>query len=74
MQTSYVHLVPMLSAATPLHSVCTIMAWKSTVHHRTDHEGPEREQRYSSILSLISVLDRDGFSEPCLGRFTPEKE
>jgi len=29
---------------------------KGTVHPRTGHEGPEGEYRYSSILSLTSVL------------------
>jgi len=29
----------------------------STVHPRTDHEGLEGEQRYSSTLSLTSALD-----------------
>jgi hypothetical protein len=27
------------------------------LHPRTDHEGPEGEQRYSSTLSLTSLLD-----------------
>ena len=37
----------------------------------TGHEGPEVEQRYSSILSLTSALDGDGWSTPRPGRFTP---
>ena len=32
------------------------------------------EQRHSSILSLISALDRGGWSTPRPGRFTPGKE
>jgi len=30
------------------------------VHHRTGHEGPEGEERYSSTLSLTSALDEGG--------------
>ena len=33
---------------------------KGKVHPRTGHEGPEREQKYSCTLSLISVLDGVG--------------
>ena len=33
---------------------------KGKVHPRTGHEGPEREYRYSSTLSLTSALDRVG--------------
>jgi hypothetical protein len=44
---------------------------KGKVHHRTGHEGPEGEQRYSSTLSLTSVLDGGGWSTPHPGRFTP---
>jgi len=29
---------------------------KGKAQHRTSHEGPEGEQRYSSTLSLISAL------------------
>ena len=29
---------------------------KDKVHPRSDHEGPEREQRYSCTLSLTSAL------------------
>jgi hypothetical protein len=46
---------------------------KGEVHPRTGHEGPEREQRYSSSLSLTSALDADGWSSPRPGRFTPGK-
>ena len=37
-------------------------------HPRTGHEGLGVEERYSSILSLTSVLDRSGWSTPRLGR------
>jgi hypothetical protein len=33
---------------------------KSKVHQRRGHEGPEREQKFSSILSLTSTLDEGG--------------
>ena len=44
------------------------------VHPKTRHEGPEGEYGYSSTLSLISALDRSGWSTPRPGRFTPGKE
>jgi len=34
------------------------------VHPRIGHEGPDREQRYSSSLSLILALDWGGWSTP----------
>ena len=33
---------------------------KGKVRPRTGHEGPEGEQRHTSILSLTSALDRSG--------------
>jgi len=33
---------------------------KNKGHPRTGHEGPKREQRYSSTLSLTSALDGVG--------------
>ena len=33
---------------------------EGTVYSRTDHEGPEREKRYSSTVSLTSALDGVG--------------
>jgi hypothetical protein len=47
---------------------------KGTVHPRTVHEGPEGEQRYSSILSITSALDGGGWSTPHPGRYTPGKD
>jgi len=44
---------------------------KDKVHPRTGHESPEEEKRYSSTLSLTSMLDGDGWSTPRPGRFTP---
>ena len=32
---------------------------KGKFHPKTGHKGPEREKRYSSVLSLISALDGD---------------
>jgi hypothetical protein len=43
-------------------------------HLTTGHEGPGREYRYNSTLSLTSALDGSGLSTPCLGRFTREKD
>ena len=40
----------------------------------TDHEGPGREDRYNSTLSLTSALDGSGCSTPRPGRFTPCKD
>jgi hypothetical protein len=57
MLTNYGHLVPRLSGAIPPHPLHTFMACKDTVHHRTDHEGPEMEQSYKCILFLTSAVD-----------------
>jgi len=46
---------------------------RGKVHPRTDHEGPEDEQRYRSNPSLTSALDGGGLSTPSPGRFTPGK-
>ena len=43
------------------------------VHSRTGHEGPDREQRYSSSLSLILALDWGGWSMPHPCWFTPQE-
>jgi len=43
---------------------------KGKARHRTGHEGPEGEQRYSSTLSLTSAVDVGGWSTPGPGRFT----
>ena len=47
---------------------------KGKVHPRIVHEGPEREQMYSSTLSLTLALDGGGWSMPRPGHFTHEKE
>jgi len=40
------------------------------VQPRTGHEGPDSEQRYTSMLSLTLALDGDGWSMPHPSRFT----
>ena len=47
---------------------------KGKVRPRTGHEGPEREQMYSSTLPSTSALGGDGWSTPRPGRFTPGKD
>jgi hypothetical protein len=47
---------------------------KGKGHPITGHEGPEVEYRYSSNLSLTSVLDGGGWSMPRPGHFTPGKD
>ena len=47
---------------------------KGKVRHRTNHEGPEGEYRYSYTLPLTSALDGDGLSATSPGRFTLEKD
>jgi hypothetical protein len=44
------------------------------VHLITGHEGPKAELRYSSTLSLISVLDGSGWSLQHPGHFIPQNE
>jgi hypothetical protein len=46
---------------------------KGKVLPRTDHEGPEGELRYSSTLSLTSVLDRVGGKRHALAALPPGK-
>lgn len=43
-------------SAAPFTDVC-----KGKFHPSTGHEGPEREKRCSSTLSLTSALDGDGW-------------
>ena len=45
-----------------------------TVCSTAGHEDQEREERYSSNLSLTSALDGGGWSMPRLGRFTPKND
>jgi len=44
------------------------------VHSRTGHDGPEREQWYSSIPSLTPALDWGGWTTPQPCRFIPGKD
>ena len=57
-----------------MHRKIDRVGGKGKVHPRTDHEGPEGEERYSSTLSLTSALDGCGWSTPRPGYFTPGKE
>jgi hypothetical protein len=52
----------------------TFILQKGKVLPRTSHEGLEGKKRYTSTLSLTSVLDEGGWSTPRPGRFTPGKE
>jgi hypothetical protein len=45
---------------------------KGKFHPRTGHEGPKREQMYSSTLPSTSALDGGRRSTPGPGRFTPK--
>jgi len=47
---------------------------KGKLHLGTDHDGPQRENRHSSIISLILALDGGQWSTPRTGRYTPGKE
>jgi len=51
-----------------------IVKGKDKVHPRTDHESPEGEEMFSSILPLTSPLDGDGWPTPPPGPFTPWKD
>jgi len=55
------------------HSVHTMYLCYN-VRPRTGQKGPQGERRYSSTLSLTSVLDECGWSTPRTGRFTPGRE
>jgi hypothetical protein len=46
---------------------------KGKVNPRRSHEGPEREWKYSSTLSLTPALDWGGYSTLRPGSFTPGK-
>jgi hypothetical protein len=46
---------------------------KGTVHPETGHEGPEGEEKYSSTLSLTSVLDGMGSQRQAPANLTPGK-
>jgi hypothetical protein len=50
---------------------CVYSQLKSKIHHRTGHERPDREERYSSTISLTSALERDGWLTPRPGSFIP---
>ena len=54
-------------------SKVTYLWWydKGKVLSRTGREGPEGEWKYSSTLSLTSVLDGGGWLTPRFSRFSP---
>ena len=47
-----------------------MVEYKGKVDPRTDYEGLEVEQMYSSTLLSASALDGGGWSTPRPGRFT----
>ena len=47
---------------------------KGKVLPRTRHEGPEREQMYSSTVPSTAALDGGGWSTSRPDRFTPGKD
>ena len=58
-----------------MDNFCPLFHTKNNkVHPRTDHRGPEGEQRYNSTLSLTSALDVSGWSTPRPSRFTPPRK
>jgi len=54
------------------HSWQYLMCTEPKVHPITGHEGPEREKKYSSILSLTSTVD--GCSQHNAAGICPEKD
>jgi hypothetical protein len=60
MLTTYAHVVPrFINESIPLHPLYAFTKVQ------------KREQRYSCTLSLISALDRSGWSAPRSGHFIP---
>jgi hypothetical protein len=57
-----------------LLNYCQLVKGTGKVHPTTCHEIPEGENRYSSTLSLTSMLDGSGWLAPRPGRFTRWKE
>jgi hypothetical protein len=51
-----------------------IASYYTEINPRKGHKGPEGEQRYSSTLSLNSVIEGGGFLTPRPGRFTSGKD
>ena len=43
------------------HRISGVVKGKGEVHHRTGHEGPERDKIYSSTLPSTSALDGVGW-------------
>ena len=59
--TNHFHPVKNVLSCTSSLLCIFMIKVKGKVHPRTGHEGPEEEQRYSSTLSLILVLDGGGW-------------
>ena len=55
------------------HNICMFRIKKVKVHPITGHEGPEREYRYSSTLSLILEPDGVGGQHHTLVALPPRK-
>jgi hypothetical protein len=65
---------PKLRSEKPVTNSLRHGSLKGKVRLTIGHGCPEREYRYSSILSLTSALDGGGWLTPRPGRFTPGKE
>jgi hypothetical protein len=63
-----------LHSAVFRHKDTTLFTGKSKDHPTKGHEGPEWEQKHSSILSLTLALDGGGWSMPHHSHFTPGKD
>jgi hypothetical protein len=61
----------LLSLGTLYMRVCARVHTTRKFRPITCHEGTEEKQRYSSTLSLTSVLDRGGWLIPCPSHFNP---
>jgi hypothetical protein len=68
------YLILVLIALKPQLVHNKIYMYKGKIHPRTDHEGREGEQMYSSTLPSTSALNVSGWSTPRPGHFTPGKD
>jgi len=78
MNVLYIHIYRYMCNIWVWHPVVSGISVELVVHKcvnfpRTDHEGPEGEQRYIYFL-LASALNVGGWATPRRNRFTPEKE
>jgi len=58
----------------PLKACLGRLLQKRECHSITKHEGPEREERYSSTHSLTLAVDVGGWLMPHPGYFMPGQE